>query len=182
MYTYIYIEREITYIHILYIQINTCVYIYIYIYIYGREARGRESGRPRRRQLELLRVGDGGAPESKRPRRRFSGALDLPRSCQASLREVGIFVIAARSVVCFICSAPSSTIGVFSSGTFQNRSSLTRGNPPEQRACGCVVRAAPIRSDSVKRELRGSQGMGVVSSNPFDCVLLSTLYTFKPSC
>ena len=31
-------------------------------------------------------------------------------------------------------------------------------------------------------ELRGSQGMGVVSSNWLDRVLLSTLSMFKPSC
>ena len=35
---------------------------------------------------------------------------------------------------------------------------------------------------SVYREPRGYQGMVVVSSNWFDCVLLSILYMFKPSC
>ena len=34
----------------------------------------------------------------------------------------------------------------------------------------------------VWRELRGSRGPGVVSSNWFDCVVLSALYMFKPSC
>ena len=29
---------------------------------------------------------------------------------------------------------------------------------------------------------KGSQGMGVASSNRFDCVLLSIPYMFKPSC
>ena len=34
----------------------------------------------------------------------------------------------------------------------------------------------------IQRGLRGSQGMGVVSNNWFDGVLLSTLHVFKPSC
>ena len=33
-----------------------------------------------------------------------------------------------------------------------------------------------------QRELRGSRGMGVVSSNSFDRALLSVLYMLKPSC
>ena len=33
-----------------------------------------------------------------------------------------------------------------------------------------------------RRELRGSHGVGVVNNNWLDCVLLSTLYMFKPSC
>ena len=33
-----------------------------------------------------------------------------------------------------------------------------------------------------QRELRGSQGLGVVGNNWFDCGLPSLVYTFKPSC
>ena len=42
------------------------------------------------------------------------------------------------------------------------------------------LEGAPPRRAS--RELRGSRGMGVVSNNWLDCVLLSILYMFKPSC
>ena len=35
---------------------------------------------------------------------------------------------------------------------------------------------------TIERELRGSQGMGVVLNNWFDHVFLSILYRFKPSC
>ena len=37
-------------------------------------------------------------------------------------------------------------------------------------------------SSGLWRELRGSQGMGVISSHWFDRVLFSVLYMFKPSC
>ena len=35
---------------------------------------------------------------------------------------------------------------------------------------------------NLHRELRGSQGMGVVRNSWFDCVLLSIIYMCKPSC
>ena len=54
------------------------------------------------------------------------------------------------------------------------RKSLREGS----RSCGFSAQEVA----EFQRELRGSQGMGVVSDNWFDCVLLSILYMFKPSC
>ena len=45
-----------------------------------------------------------------------------------------------------------------------------------------VVCSGRCPVDLAWRELRGSQGMGVVSNNWLDCVLLSIVYMFKPSC
>ena len=57
-----------------------------------------------------------------------------------------------------------------------------RGAPlPAASAAGMVNDSALCVAPSFWRELRGSQGMGVVSNSWFDYVLLSILYMFKPS-
>ena len=46
----------------------------------------------------------------------------------------------------------------------------------------CLALPATLQEPKLKRELRGPQGLGVVSNSWFDRVCLSMLYMFEPSC
>ena len=53
---------------------------------------------------------------------------------------------------------------------------------PRAAADGTPGVPGGLKTSTFQRELRGSQGVGVVSNSWFDRALLSVLYMFKPSC
>ena len=80
-------------------------------------------------------------------------------------------------------------------GLVAANSGLSRQSPPKHRTStdtnrclakrgswNLMFRDCTGKKTNLKRELRGSQGMGVVSYSWFDRVLLPILYMFKPSC